>query len=186
MAAENRHARSETAAAVRVRDAVTADLPAVAEIYNEGIADGTATSDLSDFNAGDLDHWMRHGSGRRGLWVAEDARHGSVLGWVAVWPYHDKPCFAWTGTFATYVARAARGRSVGTILRTHMIERAGEMGFHTLVNRVFASNDASIALARKFGFEQVGYMRDLAWRDGRYHDCVFFQVLLDKEAGDDR
>jgi phosphinothricin acetyltransferase len=168
------------AESVRVRDAGAADLSAIAEIYNQGVADGTATSDLSDFSSGDLAHWLRRGGGRRGLWVAEDTGTGEVLGWVALWWYHEKPCFRWAATFATYVARQARGRRVGTRMRTHMIERARAMGYHALVNRVFASNHASIALAERFGFRRVGYMPELAWRDGRFHDCVFFQLILEQ------
>jgi phosphinothricin acetyltransferase len=112
------------------------------------------------------------------VWVAEEEEYG-VRGWVAVSPYDAKPCFMRTATFATYVHRAARGTGVGTALRTTMIHEAKARGFHSLVNRVWAKNEASIQLARRFGFKQVGYMRELVELDGEFIDCVFFQLLLD-------
>ena len=81
--------------------------------------------------------------------------------------------------FSTYVRRNARGMKVGSALRRHLINEARRIEFHTIVNRVFALNEGSIALAKKFGFTQVGYMRELVYRDGRYIDCVFFQLMLD-------
>ena len=59
-----------------------------------------------------------------------------------------------------------------------MIEEARERGFHSLVARVWIVNEGSIALALKFGFEQVGHMKELVYKDGRYIDCLFFQLVL--------
>jgi hypothetical protein len=50
------------------------------------------------------------------------------------------------------------------------------------VNRVFSSNGASVALARRYGFEQVGHMRELVYRDGEYVDCVSFQLMLPRQG----
>jgi phosphinothricin acetyltransferase len=110
------------------------------------------------------------------VWVAEDDE--GVIGWVALSPYDAKPCFHRTATFATYVDRRARGQGIGKLLRMRMIDAARAAGFHALVNRVWANNAASIALAEHFGFRKVGHFTDLVELDGQYIDCLFYELLL--------
>ena len=160
-----------------VRPAIDPDVVAITEIYNQAVAEGIATCDLSDVPVERRREWLAGMRHPYGVWVADD--HGRVRGWVSLFPYDSKPCFHRTASFATYVHQDARRTGVGTALRTAMIERACENGFHTIVNRVWANNEASIALARRFGFTEVGRMRDLVHIEGRYVDCVFFQLVLD-------
>ena len=153
------------------------DVDAITEIYNQAVADQVATCDLSDVPVDRRREWLAAQSYPYGVWVTEDDT--GVQGWVALLPYDSKPCFHRTATFATYVRREARGRGVGSLLRTWMLDQATERGFHTVVNRVWAVNTASIALAKRFGFVEVGRMRDLVDLSGSYVDCVFFQLVLD-------
>jgi L-amino acid N-acyltransferase YncA len=165
-----------------LRTARPSDVEAITEIYNEAVTDRVATCDLSDVPVHRRRDWLAALNHPYGVWVAEN--DGVVQGWVALTPYDAKPCFHHTATFATYVRRAARGRGVGTQLRTWMIDRAREHGFHTIINRVWATNDASIALAERFGFVEVGRMRELVELSGEYIDCVFFQLMLTGPADD--
>lgn len=159
-----------------IRSASEADIPAITGIYNQAVAEQSATCDLSDVAESQRGRWMRRHRYPYGIWVAEDA--ASVKGWVAVSPYDPKPCFHGTATFSTYVDKASRGQGVGTLLRSHMIAEARSRGFHALVNRVWANNVASIEFAKRFGFRQVGHFPELVELDGRYIDCLFFELLL--------
>jgi phosphinothricin acetyltransferase len=159
-----------------IREARESDIPSITEIYNQAVAERIATCDLSDVPEDKRAEWLRRHRAPYGVWVAEDGAR--VLGWVALSPYDTKPCFHRTATFATYVDRSARGSGVGTLLRTTMIAEARKRGFHALVNRVWADNEASIALALRFGFRQVGHFAELVDLDGRYLDCLFFELLL--------
>jgi phosphinothricin acetyltransferase len=71
-----------------------------------------------------------------------------------------------------------RGRGLGRALREHVIAEARSAGFHSIVNRIFSHNEASIALTRSLGFVDVGHIPELANKDGRWLDCTFFQLLL--------
>ena len=168
----------------KVRPAAADDVPMITQIYNQAVEEHIATCDLSDVPEDQRHAWLARHADPYGVWVAED--ENGIQGWVCVSPYDTKPCFSRTATFATYVHRDARGSGVGSQLRTMMIEEARARGFHSLVNRVWANNEASIRLARKFGFEQVGHMRDLVLMEGEYIDCLFFQLLLTDSADDGR
>jgi L-amino acid N-acyltransferase len=164
-------------ARVEIRLACLEDLPAIVEIYNQGVEDGVASCDLGGFTPEQKLNWFKNHQGRYRIWVAE--RGQEVVGWTALSPYETKPCFDRTGFFSTYVRREMRGQKVGSNLRRHLIAQARELGFHTILNRVWSINEQSIALAKKFGFTQVGHMRELVCRDGEFIDCLFFQLILE-------
>lgn len=159
-----------------VRPADLADVPSITAIYNQAVSERIATCDLSDVPEDKRADWLRRHKDPYGVWVAQD--EVGVSGWVCISPYDAKPCFHRTATFATYVDRRARGRGVGKLLRTTMIDEARARGFHVLVNRVWANNAPSIALAKHFGFRQVGHFSDLVEQDGQYIDCLFFELVL--------
>lgn len=74
------------------------------DIYDQGVADRTATCDLSGLTAEGRREWFREHSHPYGIWVAiVDER---VRGWVSLGRYDAKPCFRHTGTFSTYGDRS--------------------------------------------------------------------------------
>src|SRR3954447_25355940 len=95
--------------ALLIRPAVEADAPAVAAIYNEGIADRIATFETRERGADDVRAWLR--DGRRPFLVA--ARDDAVLGFARVAPYSERDVYAGVGEHGVYVARSARGHGVG-------------------------------------------------------------------------
>ena len=74
--------------------------------------------------------------------------------------------------------RGHRRLGAATRLREHLISEARRRGFHTLINRVWVTNHASIAMSRKFGWKQVGHMKEIVYKDGEFVDCLFFQYEL--------
>lgn len=164
-------------ASVELRLARESDLPAIVEIYAEGVEDGTANCELSPLTDEAIEAWREeHEDDRYPVFVA--AVEGDVLGWTALSPYDRKPCFDRTASSSTYVRRSGRGRGIGTALRVRLIEEARARGFHTIVNRIFVTNEQSLALTERLGFVRVGYMPELAWKDGEPQDCAFYQLRL--------
>ncbi len=110
-----------------------------------------------------------------GVRVAETG--SGVVGWAALSAYDAKPCFHRTGSTSTYVERAVRGTWVGTALRLHLMERARAGGFHTLASRVWATNEASIPLWARLGWERVAHLREVVDYGGRLIDCYLIRVM---------
>ena len=77
------------------------------------------------------------------------------------------------------VARAWRGRGVGSALIAAAIDAAREDGFHKLSLSVFAHNDAAIALYRKFGFVEEGRrVKHYRRSSGELWDAIDMGLLL--------
>jgi L-amino acid N-acyltransferase YncA len=160
----------------RIRPAVAADAPAIAEIYNVGIAERAATFEAAPRRPEDIVAWFDEAD-RFPLLVALDG-DGRVLGWARISAYRPRACYAGVGEFSIYLGRAARGKGVGRALLSALIDVARERGYWKLLSRVFPFNAASRALCRACGFREVGTYEKHARLDGQWTDVVIVERLI--------
>jgi len=163
---------------LRTRAATIADAAAIAEIYNQGIADRIATFETEPRSATDIAGWF---TGQHLVVVAETGVTGPVA-FAASFPYSSRPCYRGIGEFSVYVRRDYRGHGAGRTALAALIETATARGMHKLTSRVFPENTASRALLKGLGFEEVGIHRRHGQLDGRWRDCVIVERLLGKGA----
>jgi L-amino acid N-acyltransferase YncA len=158
---------------VTIRPARPEDAPAIAAIYNEGIASGQATFETRPRGAQEVEAWVAE---EGPLLVAADG--AAVLGWARVTPYSDRCVYQGVGEYGVYVAASARGGGVGRALLAALCADAEARGLHKLVGRMFAVNAASRALARTAGFREIGVERRHGRIDGQWRDTVPVERLL--------
>jgi phosphinothricin acetyltransferase len=161
------------------RAATPGDAPAIAEIYNQGIADRIATFETEPRSATDIAEWF---TGRQVVIVAESEAVG-VVAFAASFPYSARRCYAGIGEFSVYVAREYRGRGAGNAVLAALVGAAAAAGMHKLTSRVFPENTASRALLKTLGFAEIGIHRRHGQLDGCWRDCVIVERLLEKGAG---
>jgi L-amino acid N-acyltransferase YncA len=163
---------------ISLRPAVPADAPVLAAIYNEGIAEREATFETRSRTGDDVAAWIAEGLP---FLVAEDET-GAIAGFARVSAYSDRCVYAGVGEHGVYVAAAARGRGTGRALLIGLCDAAERTGYYKLTSRVFTSNEASRALHRAAGFEEVGVQRRHGRLDGEWRDCVLVERLLGEAA----
>jgi L-phenylalanine/L-methionine N-acetyltransferase len=101
-------------------------------------------------------------------WPARAARWWGIF---SLYPYPE-PRRRHSGHFGMAVRDDWRGQGVGTRLMEAALDLADNwLGLTRLDLRVFADNDAAIALYRKFGFEVEGTHERFALRAGEYADA---------------
>jgi L-amino acid N-acyltransferase YncA len=161
-----------------LRPAIPADAPALAAIYNEGIAGREATFETRPREAAEVAAWIEEGLP---FVVAEDEQ-GGVLGFARVSAYSDRCVYDGVGEHGVYVAAAARGRGVGRALLLALCDAAERAGYYKLTSRLFTSNAASRAVHLAAGFEEVGVQRRHGRLDGEWRDCVLVERLLGDAA----
>lgn len=164
-----------TVAPAVVRAAREGDAPAIAEIYNQGIADRGATFETALRTPADVAEWLREGD-RFPTLVAEV--NGAVVGWGRLSRYRPRACYAGIAECSIYLDRQARGRGAGRLLLDGLIADARSRGFWKLVGRIFPFNTASRALCRSCGFREVGTYEKHAQLDGRWLDVIIVERLL--------
>jgi L-amino acid N-acyltransferase YncA len=160
-----------------LRPAVPADAPALTAIYNEGIAEREATFETRPREPGEVAAWIAEGLP---FLVAEG--NGAIAGFARVSAYSDRCVYDGVGEHGVYVASAARGQGVGRALLLGLCDAAERSGYYKLTSRVFTSNEASRAVHRAAGFEEVGVQRRHGRLDGEWRDCVLVERLLGDAA----
>ena len=167
---------------MRIRDAETADLPAIRAIYNDAVENTTAIWNETLVDLADRARWLeaRRAAGYPVL-VAVDATD-AVLGYASFGDWRAFDGYRHTVEHSVYVAADARGRGLGETLMRALIERARAAGKHVMVAGIEAGNAPSIALHEKLGFTLVGTMPQVGCKFGRWLDLAFLQLLLDDRA----
>ena len=157
-----------------VRPAREADAEAIAAIHNQGIAERTATFETRPTDPGRVAELITH-------WVLCLVHEGAagVDGFAKVGSYDDRShYYEGVGEATIFVERGARGRGVGRALLSALADAAAERGFHKLVAKVIAENEASLRLFRSSGLRVVGTHRRHGQLDGEWRDVVVVERSL--------
>lgn len=160
-----------------IRDATVADCATIAEIYNESIAVGDSTMHEEPRSEEGIRARMEGFSKREGYIVLEQGER--ILGWGVIKLYSHRPGYRFCCETSVFLRRSEIRRGYGSRLKTALIERCKAYGYHHLLARVFADNEASIEYNRRFGYELVGVQREIGFRNGRWQDVAVLQLVLD-------
>ncbi|WP_434558810.1 N-acetyltransferase [Pseudomonas sp. Z5-35] len=164
------------------RDARTADLPAIRDIYNDAVLNTTAIWNEQAVDLGNRQAWFsaRQAQGYPVL-VAVDAED-NVLGYASFGDWRPFDGFRHTVEHSVYVCRDQRGNGLGPLLMSALIERARAGGKHVMVAAIESGNAASIRLHERAGFAITGQMPQVGTKFGRWLDLTFMQLVLNPGA----
>jgi len=161
----------------RSRPASSQDALAIAEIYNEGIADRVGTFETEPRSPDQIAAWF---DGRHPIVVVEDETR--IVAFASTSSYRARPCYAGIAEFSVYVARDHRGLGAGHVAMTALLEAAAAAGYWKLLSRIFPENKASRTLMAKVGFREVGTYERHGKLDGVWRDCVIVERVLGEGA----
>lgn len=165
---------SETLPKLSARPARLADAPTITEIYNEGIEDRVGTFETEPRTVDQIESWFP----RAKAFVSVENEAGEVVGYAVAHPYADRRCYAGISEFSVYIRRSQRGRGVGRIAMTALVDAAREAGLWKLTSRVFPENRASLNLMAWSGFKEIGVHEKHGKLDGVWRDCVIVERVL--------
>ena len=159
---------------MNVRRYEEADLPRMAEIWNQVVEDGIAFPQLQTLK---LDSARDFFAGQSFSAVAEE--DGEILGLYILHPNNEGRC-GHIANASYAVDRSARGKGTGKALVSHCLETAAALGFRLMqFNAVVKSNLGAIHLYEKLGFVRIGEVPGgFLMKDGHYEDIVLFYHTL--------
>ena len=163
---------------ITIRAATEADLPGILEIYNDAVLHTTATYDYEPRTLEQRRQWFEdHQRDNYAIFVAVDET-GRIVGWSALNPYHTRPGYRFTTENSVYIAADRRGQGIGKQLLEPLIEAARARGLHAIIAAIDATNEASIRLHARYGFEQVGHFKQVGFKFGRWLDVIYMEKIL--------
>lgn len=162
---------------VVIRKATENDLAAMLDIYNDIILHTTAVYDYNPHTMDMRKQWWETKQ-QQGfpIFVAEE--NGRLLGFSSIGPFRAWAAYQYSVENSIYVDASARGKGIGKLLIPPLIETATQMGLHTIIAGIDATNESSLRLHRHFGFEEVAHFKQVGWKFERWLDLKFLQLII--------
>ena len=160
---------------VVIRKASLADVPAIRDIYNEAIENGTATFDTELKSLEDRQAWFSNRSPRYEVLVAVIG--DKVIGWGSLNAYSDRLAYAATVENSIYVHPKHHGKGAGKMLLEGLLASAKRNDIHCILSRITEGNDLSVKLHERYGFTLVGVMKEVGVKFGKLLDVSLLQWL---------
>ncbi|TDF85215.1 GNAT family N-acetyltransferase [Pseudomonas sp. H9] len=166
-----------------IRDAVTADLPGIRDIYNDAVLNTTAIWNEQPVDLANRQAWFDARQAQRyPILVAVDSAAGEVLGYASFGDWRPFEGFRHTVEHSVYIRSDQRGNGMGPKLMQALIERARACDKHVMVAAIESGNAASIRLHERLGFTLNGNMPQVGVKFGRWLDLTFMQLILNPGA----
>lgn len=162
---------------LRLRAATAADAEAVCAIYAPSVAGSIISFEEVVPTADEMAQRITAVLARHPWLVAEDG-DGSLLGYAYAGAHRERAAYRWTVEASVYVAPAAHRRGVGTGLYTALHEILTLQGFTQSLAGIALPNPASVALHRRFGYDEVARYRAVGHKLGSWIDVVWLQRTL--------
>jgi len=162
---------------MEIRAASSDDAEAIAAIYGHHVLHGTASFDEVPPT---VEFWRDKIAGivAKG-WPFLVATEGdAVVGYCYATQFRDRPAYAFTCENSIYVDPDRIGRGIGRALLQALIERSAAADFRTMIAVIGGAEPASVRLHSSCGFAEVGRLRAVGFKFGRWLDSVYMQRSL--------
>jgi L-amino acid N-acyltransferase YncA len=163
---------------IKTRKAEGGDIPQLLSIYNDIILTTTAVFEYKAHTLKMREEWFEIKK-QQGFPVIVAEEAGDIVGFSSFGPFRNWAAYKYSIENSVYVAKNKRGKGIGKLLLEPLIDEASRMEFHTMIASIEATNDSSIRLHRRFGFEEVANFKQVGFKFGRWLDLKFLQLLLD-------
>jgi len=161
-----------------IRDAVAADLPAIHAIYAHHVLHGTGSFEEVPPSPAEMAARFATARERGFPYLVEDA-DGVIRGFAYLTQYRERSAYRCAAEDSVYVRDDIRGQGVGKALVQALIDRAEPCGFRQMIAVIGDSeNVGSVGLHASLGFRQVGLLKSVGIKFGRWLDIVLMQRTI--------
>jgi L-amino acid N-acyltransferase YncA len=162
---------------MNIRIAELKDLKAIVEIYNQAIAAGEKTADITPFSLDDRKSWFRdHDTDKYPILVAEEE---SVVGYLT--NSANRPgsmALRHTAEESLFVHFDHHRKGIASRLLQYAIDMCPSLQIKTLFAILVDSNQNSIRLLEKYGFNKWGYMPRVVEFEGIEYGHLYYGLRI--------
>ena len=169
-----------------IREFLDRDIAALTELYNHYIRETAITFDLQVYSPEERQRlWMEHydRTGRHRLFIAErvtSKNAAKVVGYASSSRFGSKAAYETSVETSIYLDKDSVGYGIGSYLYKALFAALAKEDVHRAYAGITLPNEASIAIHKKFGFEQVGLYKEVGRKFDRYWDVAWFEKAMNR------
>ena len=152
------------------------DAAACAAIYAPYVEGSIISFELTPPGAEEFGERIRHYQETHPYLVAESG--GEVVGYAYACEFNPRQAYRWSASVSVYIDSEARGGGLGRALYTELLERLRRQGMRMACAGITLPNPASVGLHEAMGFERIGVLGEIGWKDGEWLDVGWWQLQL--------
>jgi phosphinothricin acetyltransferase len=159
-----------------IRPVRLADAPAICDIYNYYIRNTCITPEEEDVTTGEMENRIEEITKTFPWRVFE--KNNEIVGFAFLHHYIARSAYRFAVENSIYIKHGLTRNDAGSQLMSALLDEARKMGKHSVVALMELGNEASEALHRKFGFREMGHLREAGFKFNRWVDVSYWQLIL--------
>lgn len=163
---------------MKIVNAEEKHIPAIRDIYAHHVLHGTGSFET---DPPDTHEMLARLEKIRSLglpWVVA-LQEDKVIGYCYLTRYRERYAYRYTLEDSIYIHPAAQRQGAGKALLRHVIDWAETQGYRQLIAIVGDSNNqGSLKVHQQVGFTEIGTLKDIGFKHGRWLDTVLMQRNL--------
>jgi len=160
-----------------IREATEKDLMDILEIYNDAILSTTAVYDYTAHTLDDRTQWYETKK-QHGYPLLVFEKNDKVVAFATFGPFRAWPAYKYTIEHSVYVHKNYRNEGIATKLMQEIIKIANAREYATLVAGIDATNENSIKMHERMGFNFSGVIKKAGYKFNKWLDLAFYQLDL--------
>ncbi len=160
-----------------IRNVKVEDAKEIVDIYNHYILNTNVTFEVEALASGEMAKRIEKKT-KDNPWIVYE-EDNKILGYAYVGEFRERMAYKFTKEVTIYLDKSVVKRGIGTKLMEALIERCKkEYDIHTLISVVTVPNASSISIHKKFGFERVGYFKEVGFKNNKWLDVEYLQLMI--------
>lgn len=159
-----------------IRNVGIQDAQDIVDIYNNYIRNTTITFETEPLQADAMEKRISDISALYPFLAYE--MNGKVIGYCYVHQWKERAAYKGVVELSIYLSSQCVGKGIGTKLMLRMIEECRQRNYRVIITCVTGENDASKALQKKLGFDQVAHFKDIGLKFNRLIDIFYYELIL--------
>lgn len=165
-----------------IRPARLSDIPAIADIYAYYVTDTVITYEET---VPDIDEMARRFEEiqKLGMPYLVAEVDDVVAGYAYGGAFRERIAYRYFVEHSIYLLPDAKGHGLGSLLMKDLLDELENAGIRQVIAVIGdLTNAASVALHKKFGFEQIGVLPASGYKFNRWIDTILMQRALGEGA----
>ena len=166
---------------MNIRTATESDIPFIRQIYDEHTSDITSTVSFEEHTPSIEEMTSRWKNIREHDFPFLVCEYDNeIAGYAYATKFRLRAAYRHTAEESVYVAQKYHRKGVGKILLMSIIEFCKDLKIRSIIAVLGSEEDNpnSVILHRKVGFEEIGTLHDVGYKNGKWIDRLLMEYII--------